>query len=299
MTEVPAALEGALVRRRHAAPSKAPVGVRGARVQRGDIRLARSLDGTPATVRLVLVSAVVHDGDVAEVMLTHTAAEMACEVDAVVVPDRSSAPHDIVVQTDLRAVVWTWQLDGAVGRVDDDVIAALRAIAAGSPPGSHVETGVRLAGPLDPRWAFKRDEGESLRRLASDCTDALLDRGSPWVVHPDLLRPDLLDAADDCADVLAELMHWLRTRELTIRAPDVERLVAQGAIDPGPWAALDDLGLDVRTAVQALVERSATAPSDDESEECRLVAASYVGHTGWPNEPLIVHQLGRKEASAA
>jgi hypothetical protein len=240
--------------------------------------------------------------DFADVLLLHTATEMACGVDLVVPTSVSGVPYDVVVQTDLRGVVWTLQLGPAVGRLDDRVISALGGTSTSLLEAGHgpvVHRGLALAGTADPRWAFKRDEGSALRALARDCTDALLDEGA-WEVEPGLLRPELLDLADDPVAVVADLVHWLQTRTLEIGPTEIETLLELGALDAGAWARVADLGIDVWTAIQSLIEGAATsAPRDDGAAPRRLVTATHLEVRSRDMQLDVIRYLGLKEVAAA
>ncbi len=301
MTELPAALVAAL-KHLPAASDLPPPEISSSRVRRGDLRFARGMPGEPIGARLVLVLSVEGDHDFADVLLLHTATEMACEVDAVIPRAVSGAPYEVVVQTDLRGVVWTLQLGSAIGRLDDDVLSTLGA-GASNAVGGHPTTvyrGLRLAGPSDPRWDFKRSEGHELRGLTRDCTEALLDEGS-WIVDSGLLRPDLLDLADDPVALVVELVHWVKTRSLELRPAEIETLLELGALDTDVWAAVGDLGLDIWTAVQDVVVGSATAmegPSD-QLGSWRLLTATHLEVHTVTAAPGRAHYLGRKEPARA
>jgi hypothetical protein len=301
MTQLPAVLTAAL---RESAPrlAPAPPAVASARVQRGDLRFARALPGELIKPRLVLVLSVDSKLDFADVLLLHTATEMACNVDVVVPRSVSDVPYEVVVQTDLRGVVWTLQLGPAVGRLDDDVLRALRNETTSDDIGvrPNVRRGLQLAGPADPRWNFKRDEGVELRALARDCTDALLDEEA-WQVEAGLLRPDLLDLADDPVVLVTELMHWLRTRTLELSPADVEVLLELGVLDTGAWEMFDDLGLDISTAVQSLVEAAATGSPRraDPPVSWRLVTATHIGVQERGSQPRSIRYLGQRKLTAA
>lgn len=118
----------------------------------GDLRFACG----SGAVRLVWVWRV--DGDVAVVMLVHTAIELACGTDFVVPAAVSGAPYAVVVESDLQGVVWVSQVGDLVGRVEPGLIGREEAE-------SGVCRGLDLAGPADPRWAFKGEEGVEFRRL--------------------------------------------------------------------------------------------------------------------------------------
>ena len=271
------------------------------RIQRGDLRFANGLAGSVAAPRLVLVLSVDSRLDFAEVLLAHTAAEMACDVDAIVPIAGSGAPYAVVIETDLRGAVWTLQLSPAVGHLDETVITALAPGGEDSTAGPSigVSRGVRLAGPVDPRWGFKAGEGAAFRSLTGDCTDALLDEGE-WLVAPELLRPDLLDLADDPPALVAELVHWVKTRRLDIGVSEIDTLLELGALDLDGWAAIGDLGLDVWTAIQTVVERSATGPRDRGQDiPLRIVTAMHLQAHPWSVEPDAIHYLGQKEHAPA
>lgn len=301
MTQLPAALAAAL-REPAPRPAPAPAVVASSRVQRGDLRFARGFPGEPLEPRLVLVLSVDSQLDFADVLLLHTAAEMACELDLVVPTSVSGVPYEVVVQTDLRGVVWTLQLGPAVGRLGDNVLSVLGRDATSSDSGAPAElhSGLQMAGPADPRWGFKREEGAALRALSRDCTDALLDEGA-WLLDPGLLRPDLLDLADDPALLVVELVHWVETRSLELSTAEIEVLLELGALDVDTWAAVGDLGLDIWTAIQDMVVDSATAAEESSPEggSRRLLTATHLEVYAGSTTPDFVHYLGRKEPAAA
>jgi hypothetical protein len=307
MTDVPVLLQQALQRHRHEGPKGAPIELSSGHVRRGDLRFVSSVDGPTAEVRLVLVLSVETNRACAEVILVHTATELACDVDGIVRSDQSSAPYAVVIETDLRGVVWSWQIAKAVGHVSEHVLETLGDVTSrrdsSGPSGEYVEIGLRLAGAADSRWAFKKDEGEAFRRLTRDCTEALLDDAvDPWVVDPGLLRPELLDLADDRAAVVSELMHWLRTRPVSLNPEDVERLLSLDVLDYDAWSHLGDLGADLWTALQELIERSATTGQDVASRAgrpWRLVSAKHLSATVWNPEPELTYRLGQESTVAA
>ncbi len=305
MTEVPPALQAALMQRGHDAPATPPVELHASRVSRGDLRVIRPFDGTATQARLGLVLSVDSARDFAEVMLVHTASELACETDAIITSEMASPPYAVVIETDVRGVVWTWQLGGIVGHLHEDVLVSLGPIAAQTlaenQAGVALVRGISLAGPADPRWSFKKAEGETLRLLGRDCTEALLDDGSPWVVDPGLLRPELLDLAADSAALVTELMHWIGTRSLEVTTSDVEHLLELGVFELDAWATTGDIAGDVVTALHMLIEQAATAgpiPRATSPASWRIVTALHLEQT-WSTEPEAVHYLGDREGIAA
>jgi hypothetical protein len=259
----------------------------------------------PLDPRLVLVLSVDSQFDFADVLLVHTAAEMACYIDLVVPSALSAAPYEVVVETDLRAVVWTFQLGPVVGSLDDGVISALGqdTTRPDSAAPADLHRGLKMAGPSDPRWRFKQDEGTALRALSWDCTDALIDEGA-WLVDPGLLRPDLLDLADDPAALVLELVHWVDTRSLKLTRAELEILLELGALDLNAWSAVGDLGLDIWMAIQDLVIDAATGTTTGDASSStpgfrRLLTATHLKDYAGGAAPDLVHYLGRKESAAA
>lgn len=297
MTQMPSAVVAALLQR----PAARDAEVRSSRIRRGDIRFARGLPGEVLEPRLVLVLSVDSQLDFANVLLVHTASEMSCDVDVVVPATDSGAPYEVVIETDLRGVIWTIQLGSSVGHVGEDFLRLLGRETPSPDLRARPETerGTQLAGPADPRWGFKGDEGAALGALARDCTDALLDEEA-WQVEAALLRPELLDLAADPTALVSDLMHWLRTRTLELSTTDVEVLLELGALDTGVWEAFGGLGLDISTAVQSLVEAAATAVTAspgraDQSVAWRLVTATHIEVRARGSQPKSIRYLGHKE----
>lgn len=136
---------------------------------RGDLRWATGKDGP----RIVLVTRVY--GDYAEVALCHPYVEYACEFDAVVSREVSGSRWGLVVQGDLRGVVWNHQLATLAGRIDEADFAEInRVTAEGDLSPDDIRCGLRLAGIVDPRWQFKTEEGTVFRHLTGDCIGVLL-----------------------------------------------------------------------------------------------------------------------------
>ena len=282
------------------------------RVGRGDIRSARPLLHQSGEARLVLVLGVHQSDEFAEVLLVHTAPEMACEVDVVLPTSTTSTPYDLVVQTDLRSVVWTVQLGSAVGHLDERAMAVLNRVAADGTSGETAlddpdldplgYVGTPLAGPVDRRWSFKESEGTTLRALASDCTSALLDRGTLWHVAPGLFQPELLDRVEDREAFLYELLHWLTTRDLTLTAADLEFLDAVGVFSFETWESLGDIGLDLWGSVKDLMMRTPAAqPASDDPDGSRmhLLTATQLRDRRQDTDLEVIHYIGQKEVVPA
>jgi hypothetical protein len=287
MTTIPHALESALAKRKERVEKATNDRIHSNRIVLGDLRIVHGLSHVAPDSRLGLVIAVDGEDEFTEILLVHTAPELACDTDVVVPKTQAAAPYNIVVQTDLRAVVWTWQLGGAVGWVDGTVLRSLKSLAGGGVSdipirardvtSTELATGPHLAEPSDPRWSFKQSEGEALRQLAEDCTTALLDRDLVWQVAPDLLRPELLDRADASLDVLTELLHWAKTRTLTVSDRALVELDNDGALSIDAWNSLEDLATDVWTSLQDVILGASTGVTRGNVGPARhLVTASHL-----------------------
>ncbi len=306
MTNLPSEIESALAERMAQVEMLTPDRIKSSRIAPGDIRVVQGLSHMEADSRLVLVLAVDGDNEFTEVLLVHTAPELACDIDVIVPRTIAASPYNIVVQADLRAVVWTWQLGAAVGWLETTVVRAINSLIRGGDDDgvtgtsevrpTDLRTGLHLAGPSDPRWRLKEAEGEALRRLAKDCTGALLDRAVVWQLDPGLLRPELLNQAAAPLDVLEELLHWAMTRTLTVSDVDLVALDDAGALRVEVWDSLRDLASDVWTSLQDVILGAATGSTRGPvGLTRRVLTASHLRALGNATEE-DVHVIGRVKA---
>ena len=272
MTEVPATVRSAIEARRRSRdlePTRLLRDRATCRILRGDIRIVQPpcRESATGTRRLCLVVGVDPTGEFAEVVLLHSAPELATSVDGVVPSSTSGAPYDAVVQTDLRGVAWTFQVDRLVGRLDESSLEALSSIALGNPAserarGNEIWSGSALTGESDRRWAFKVDEGSVFRTLTRECTAVLIDGGTVWEIDPQLLRTGQLDCATDGPEVVQEFGEWQSTRRsrgLTISDDLLTEMLAQEPSTPSPES---DLALEFAMLAWGLaVEVSTETPA--------------------------------------
>lgn len=301
MIEVPEVLKSAFAERRTEQATSPTDELTESRVVAGDLRIVTPLSHQQTDSRIVLVLKVDEPDNFADVMLVHSATELATDHDAIVLADDSAAPYDVVVQTDLRSAVWTYQIGSRVGHLSEEFVDTIKtwatdcsdeALARRSMAGIH--NGTRLAGLVDRRWAFKESEGIALRCLASDCIEALLDHGHVWRVDPAVLRPDLLDLADDREALLSELVHWAATRTLSLTDDDVELLLMAGALEVDSWIQFGDLGADVLMSLQEVFLAGATGVRViAEVGQSGFVTARHLDPVADPTER--VHYLGANE----
>ncbi len=284
MSDVPAAVKSALAERGKKSRPEARVPMLPLHVCEGDLSVIEALAHDPTDHRIGLVLRVDSANDFAEVLLVHTSPELATDHDVILPSELTSAPYDVVAQTDLRAAVWILQLDRRVGCLPESELKAVAVIGSSpkpvEPPAFPVArmpelaTGIPLSGPLDRRWSFKESEGAALRALAADCTEALLDQDLVWEVRPGLLQPELLDEADDPARLVIALIHWEQTRRLALTDDGLETLLESGALEPDAWSQFGDLGTDLLTGFQDIPLRTATGetPKSRGTFRCMLTA---------------------------
>jgi len=199
MTEILAAVKSALDQRRNESGTNAGCLELPCQIIEGDLRAIEASPHLPPDRRIVFVRRVDSVREFAEVMLTHSATELATDCDVIVPADVASAPFDLVVQTDLRGAVWTSQLTTRIGHLEHAVMSAVWTVGRYANAGDisaarnacmpALSLGTQLAGSLDRRWRFKESEGDVLRALAADCTEALLDSYLVWEVNPDYFSP--------------------------------------------------------------------------------------------------------------
>jgi|ETNmetMinimDraft_8_1059916.scaffolds.fasta_scaffold16747_2 hypothetical protein len=306
MTDVPAAVISALANRRAERTSEKQGMARTANVSVGDLRVIEALSHRPADQRIGLVLRIDSTNEFAEVLLVHSAPELATTRDVVVETDVAPVPYKVVVQTELRGVVWILQLGRRVGHFDEQVFTAVKSVGnttavrdlseVAASEVSGIYSGSRLAGPLDRRWSFKESEGAALRNLTADCTEALLDHGLVWQMDARLLLPDLLDLAHDPEQFLNELIHWVSTRSLAVADDDLEMLLSVGALQPESWAQVSDLGSDILMSLQDVLLRVATGVGTGAAAELPcLLAPAHLERVDHSDRIDRVHYLGARE----
>lgn len=166
-------------------------------VSQGDIRLI-DWPGHDA-MRSVLVVSIDSSEGMCEVLLLHNIVEYTTDFDILISRAESGLPYVLIAQLDIRGVVWTIDLGKALCRLSDDL--GRFSIAAAANEDLRTGRGVRLSGPLDPRWQFKREEGQAMAEIAESCTAAMLSGNRIFAVSAEVI--DSLFELDDTEFVSA------------------------------------------------------------------------------------------------
>ena len=207
-------------------------------VSRGQIRrLTEGPQADERVERLALVVRVDKRREFAEIMFVHPYAELATGTDIVVPAEHSRVAYQVVVETDVRGVVWLTQVGPLVGVLDRTALEAVRTVALGEDPASHsLVAGLPLRGRFDQRWDFKAAEGSTLRILAAECTASLLDGQAPLQIDVGILSPVLLAACVDRERAFLTLLDIVSTQDVVFDLDDVKMLDEIGALEVSSWS---------------------------------------------------------------
>ena len=222
-------------------------------------RLTEGPQADERVERLALVLGVDDRRDFAEIMFVHPYAELATGTDLVVPSEHSRVAYRVVVETDVRGVVWLTQLGSLIGVLDRTALEAVGAVALGEDPAwRSLVAGPPLRGRFDQRWDFKAAEGSALRILAAECTASLLDGQAPLQLDIGVLSPVLLAACDDRESAMLKLLDIVSKRDVVFDLDDVARLDEIGALSEANWTdALGSSGIEYyKSLVCPLIDRA-------------------------------------------
>ena len=281
-------------------PRLSSVGIR-MPILRGQICVTHGHQSADRAQRLVLVLGVDERREFAEIMFVHPYTELATGTDLVVPTERSSVAYQVVVETDVRGVIWSTQLGPLIGVLERTALEAVGAVALGEHPAQpDLVSGLPLRGRFDRRWDFKAAEGSALRILAAECTASLLGGQDPLQLDVGVLAPALLATCGDPESAMLKLMDIISKGDVVFDFNDVQLLNDIGALRVANWTdVFGDIGHDFFMSVQPLAERAlsmgpaASDPSDETTsawaEErkaeagkfrprfgCTFVSAAYV-----------------------
>lgn len=222
----------------------------------GDLRRCRNVDGEREE-RLVMVLKVDTARETAQVTLVHSFPEYATPDDIIVDGAVTALNYSIVVQGDLRGVVWLRELDRLVSRVPAEVVSACFSPQLPSFDQVGLAGGPRLGGRLDARWDFKVAEWESMARLCADCTSSLLDGESIGLDFDGIFSAMLAPSpnAQEMVDALHNLLIAERDR-LHFTLDHVAFLCEKGLLDDDKWEAIPG-GLELRHGhIATMIDRA-------------------------------------------
>ena len=249
-------------------------------VSRGQIR---RLTGVPradeCVERLALVLGVNDRRDFTEIMFVHPYVELATGTDLVVPSEHSRLAYQVVVETDVRGVVWLTQVGQLVGVLNRTALEAVGAVALREDPASRsLVAGLPLRGRFDQRWDFKAAEGSALRILAAECTASLLDGQAPLQLDIGILSPVLLAASNDRESAMLKLLDILSKRDVVFDFEDLERLGEIGALSETNWTnAFGSIGIEyyeslLRPLIDRALSRGPGVPDAREQPDSAWVA---------------------------
>lgn len=262
-------------------------------IRRGDLRLIAPPYDATGEARLGLVLNVDTTLQFIEVALVHPYPDLATSMDGVVPGALAGTPFDVVVQTDLRGVVWTpVQVSRLVGQVSAETVQAISDLVETGLPESigGVRIGTPLAGPQDRRWSFKASEGQALDALTSDCSGEVIDGRSPWRVGRELFIPDLLASSPDLDSIVVELAHWLDTRVLRMTVEDALELEERGALEFDAWRNAN-LSAEYEALIDIVEDALTNAPAQGGGEPSKSLVAPYSSPRATEGVE-VVHVLG-------
>ncbi|MCY3850996.1 MAG: hypothetical protein OXF75_09380 [Acidimicrobiaceae bacterium] len=218
--------------------------------------------------RLVLVLRVDELCGFAEIMFVHPYTELATGSDLIVSPEYSGIAYQVVVETDVRGVVWLTQLGTLIGVLDPTALVAVGAVALGEDPDTpNLISGPPLRGRFDARWNFKASEGSALRTLAAECTAALLDEQDCIQLDVGGLSPALLAAISDREKGLLKLLDIISRGDVVLDLNDIAMLEEIGALEVANWIdVFGDIGREhYESMVRPLIEPAISKPSRSNS----------------------------------
>lgn len=245
-------------------------------VSAGDIRRI----SVGSVDRLVLILRVSPESNTSQVTLIHSYCEFATEHDIIVEPSGTGLSYEIVVQTDLRAAISTAELGQLVATVPSQVVAACFEGIDHLVENQGMFAGQSLLGPLDARWDFKVEEGETIREISSATIVSFDNPEIQWVFEFDEIFTALLQPVDDAhAMALAMYELWIAKGDSLAMTPEhLELFDDRGLLSRDTWSgALGESGLIFFDSVmKCFIERA---------------MSSFDGVTKLPEQTIGVNEL--------
>ena len=274
--------------------SRSPVGdpaipARRQPVRNGDIRRIEPIFGIDAEPRdALIVRTDSHVSDFSEIILTHTLVDMATPDDIIICTDDPAYEHGLVVQTHHRGVVWNLQVTTLLGHMTAELMSQISSVMLSSTPISpDLSNGRPFSEGYDSRREFQESELQALWALTGDCTDAMLDDGPPWQIDDGLLSPRQLSRSTLPERLLTEVMHILRTREVSATPETMRSLEACRAFDADAWkdtpygrGLASQIALSARSLIESAMSRDPTTDTTDPAKLPRIVVPNRASGAG-------------------
>jgi len=171
-TKIPEAILKLIERTRGSLPPSTVVGTEGdTEVRSGEVWLASHPDGE-RNLHVLVVRANPEEG-LCEVLLAHNDAQSATDMDILITREQSGLPYTLFAQLDVRGTMRNIDLDRRMARLSLDMSEF--SIREACDDEKRDRRGLRLCGPLDPRWQWKREQGEDMGELCAPALVQLLD----------------------------------------------------------------------------------------------------------------------------
>jgi hypothetical protein len=208
------------------------------------------------------------------VQLTTNETEQATDLDLLIPAGDAGAPFSLVVQSELYGPLFTDQLGGAVGQLDERQLDAVKnALMSDGESLDDFATGAPFAGPDDPRRAFKEQELTDLQALVAECRSWM--SGTPaqtQTLDPELLLPPPPGTSpDDAADQFIELLDVLAEMEQSaVPLPsEIVALLAETALldDIVRWRT--EFGLDAARVLSCFTIADSAATLTEPTRQAR------------------------------
>jgi len=180
-TKIPEAILKLIERTRDSLPPSTVAGTDGdTEVRSGEVWLASHPDGQ-RNLHVLVVRADSDEG-LCEVLLAHNHAESATDMDILITREQSGLPYTLFAQLDVRGTMRNVDLERRVARLSLDM--GEFSIREAYDDEKRDRRGLRLCGPLDPRWQWKREQGEDMSELSAPALVQVLDPTRANVCSP-------------------------------------------------------------------------------------------------------------------
>jgi hypothetical protein len=199
----------------------------------GDFIVIKNKYSSLGPRRIAMVTRSKSDDEYVEIMLSHDEAELLSIVDVFIAAEESGLTYDLVVQTDLHSVIWKDQVVKRIGRISSEKVEGI--LKHSQDPDVVIDgviSGVSIRGFMDPRWAFKENEGRIFRSICSDCVSQVLQIGESIEVTLDV---DIFSSEFCDENELYSLLQLIKEKKVLLDDVDRNRIIALGVNKRSYW----------------------------------------------------------------